>query len=66
MTKIDMTNGYWQFPIAPAEVGLTGFVTSQGHYRWRYIILWLQNAPSTFSRLVAKVFQGLEDFVKSI
>src|SRR6218665_3684430 len=28
MTKLDMTRGYWQVPIASSDVGLTGFVTS--------------------------------------
>src|SRR6218665_606261 len=61
MTKLDMTRGYWQVPIASSDVGLTGFVTSQGHFHWRFMPFGLRNAPATFSRLVTKVFKGLEE-----
>jgi len=52
-------------PVAPCDVGLTGFVTSRGHYHWRYMPFGLQNTPTTFSRLVSKAFQGLEDFCEA-
>src|SRR6218665_2438544 len=66
MTKLDMTRGYWQVPIASSDVGLTGFVTSQGHHHWRFMPFGLRNAPATFSRLVTKVFKGLEEFCEAL
>lgn len=66
VTKLDMTRGYWQVPIASSGVGLTGFVTSHGHYQWRHMPCGLRNALATFIRLVAKIFKELEDFVKLI
>jgi len=61
MTKLDMTKSYFQVPIAPK----TGFVTSQGHFQWHYIAFGLRNAPATFSRLITKVFKGLEEFCEA-
>ena len=49
-------------PIASSDVGLTGFVTSQGHYHWHFMPFGLRNAPATFSRLVKNVFKEQEEF----
>src|SRR6218665_1204557 len=65
MTKLDMIRGYWQVPIASSDVGLTGFVTSQGHYHWCFMPFGLRNAPATFCRLVTKVVKGLEEFCEA-
>jgi len=65
MTKLDMTRGYWQVPITSSDMGLTGFVTSHGHYHWRFMPFGLRNASATFSRLVTKVFKGLEEFCEA-
>jgi len=62
MTKLDMTKGYWQIPIGLQSVPLTGFVVPSGHYQWRYMSFGLRNAPATFSRLVRKLFMGMEAF----
>ena len=50
---------------ASSDVGLTGFVTSHGHFLWRFIPFGLRNAHATFSRLVTKVFKGLEEFCEA-
>src|SRR6218665_2082876 len=65
MTKLDMTKAYFQVPIAPQDRPLTGFVTKQGHFQWRYLAFGLRNAPATFSRLENKVFKGLADFYEA-
>ena len=65
LTKLDMTRGYWQVPIESSSVPYTGFVTPQGHYQWRYMSFGLRNAPATFSKLVRKLFQGLESFCEA-
>src|SRR6218665_2031424 len=65
MTKLDMTRIYWQVPIAPSDVGLTGFVTLHGHYHWRFMPIVFRNASATYSRLVTNVFKGLEEFCEA-
>jgi hypothetical protein len=62
LTKLDMTKGFWQIPIAPAAVEVTAFVTPNGHFQWKYMPFGLRNSPGSFSRLVKKVFAGLESF----
>jgi hypothetical protein len=62
MTKLDMTKAYWQVPLHEDSIPLTGFVTPRGHYQWRYLCFGLRNAPATFSRLIDKVLQGLNEF----
>lgn len=62
LTKLDMVRGYWQVPLDSASIPISGFVTPFGHFRWRYMHFGCRNAPATFSRLVLKLFSGLEVF----
>lgn len=62
MSKLDMTKGYWQIPLTQEARPLTGFVTPHGHYQWKFMSFGLRNAPATFSRLITKVLQGLNEF----
>jgi RNase H-like domain found in reverse transcriptase/Reverse transcriptase (RNA-dependent DNA polymerase)/Integrase zinc binding domain/Integrase core domain/SCAN domain len=62
LTKLDMVRGYWQVPLDNASIPISGFVTPFGHFRWRYMHFGCRNAPATFSRLVLKLFSGLEMF----
>jgi len=60
--KLNMTCGYWQVPLDEESVPISAFVTLFGHFQWRYMPFGLCNAPATFSRLVAKLCHGLEEF----
>jgi hypothetical protein len=60
LTKLDMVRGYRQVPLDNASIPISGFVTPFGHFRWRYMHFGYRNAPATFSRLVLKLFSGLE------
>jgi hypothetical protein len=62
LTKLDATRGFWQIPVESQSIPLTGFVTPHGHYQWRYMAFGLRNGPASFSRLVAKVLHGLDQF----
>jgi len=62
LTKLDMTRGYWQVPLDEESVPISAIVTPFGHYQWRYMPFGLRNAPATFSRIVAKLLRGLDDF----
>src|SRR6218665_2507361 len=65
LSKLDMNKAYWQVEIAPLDRHFTGFVTSSGHWIWKRMASGLRNAPATFSRLVAKAFDGLEQFCEA-
>ena len=62
LTKLDMVRGYWQVPLDSASIPISGFVTTFGHFRWRFMPFGCRNAPATFSRLVSKLFVNMEDF----
>ena len=60
LTKIDLSKGYWQVPMDEKAVPISAFVTSFGHFQWKYMPFGLRNAPATFQRLVQKVLLGLD------
>ena len=62
LTKLDMVKGYWQVPLDSESIPVSGFVTSFGHFRWRFMPFGCRNAPATFSRLVRNLLSGLEMF----
>jgi transposase InsO family protein len=62
LSKIDMTQGFLQVPLDEESQSLTSFVTPFGQFEWKVMCFGLRNATATFSRLVANLLSGLEDF----
>ena len=62
LTKLDMTRGYWQVPLDEESIPVSAFVTPSGHFQRRYMPFGLRNAPATFSRLVLKLLQGMDNY----
>ena len=62
LTKLNITRGYWQFPLDDPFVPISAFVTPFGHFQWCYMPFGLRNAPApaTLSRLVSKLLLGLD------
>ncbi|KAK3770816.1 hypothetical protein RRG08_036417 [Elysia crispata] len=58
LTKVDLSKGYWQIPLAEKAKPLTAFATEKGLYQFRVMPFGLQGAPATFSRLMRKVTDG--------
>jgi hypothetical protein len=65
ITKIDLSKGYWQVGIEKNSRPLTAFVTKFGLMQFKRMGFGLTNAPATFSRLVHKVLDGLQEFVEA-
>ena len=51
-TTFDLAAGYWQVRISNASREKTAFVTQQGLFEFRVMLLGLTNAPVVFQRLM--------------
>jgi hypothetical protein len=59
-TTLDARSGYWQVPLATEDDrDKTAFaIPGGGHYRFRVMLFGLCNAPSTFQRMMERMFAG--------
>jgi len=58
-SSLDLTKGYWQVPLNPADTHKIAFSANRGHYEWTHMPFGLTNAPATFQRLTDTVIRGL-------
>ncbi|GFW42919.1 retrovirus-related Pol polyprotein from transposon 297 [Trichonephila clavipes] len=63
ITVLDLSKGYWQIPLNKTVQRDAAFCTSFGTYRPLRMSSGLKNAPYFFSKLMAELLNGLEDFV---
>ena len=56
---MDMARGYFQVPLKDEDKEKTAFRANNRLYQWTVMPLGLANAPSTFSRLMDMVLNGL-------
>ncbi|GFW44259.1 retrovirus-related Pol polyprotein from transposon 297 [Trichonephila clavipes] len=63
ITVLDLSKGYWQIPLSKTAHRYAAFCTSFGTYRPLRMSFGLKNAPYFFSKLIAELLNGLEDFV---
>ncbi|GFU06327.1 retrovirus-related Pol polyprotein from transposon 412 [Trichonephila clavipes] len=62
ITVFDLSKGYWQIPLSKTIQRYAAFCTSFGTYRPLRMSFGLKNAPYFFSKLMAELLNGLEDF----
>ncbi|GBN17933.1 Retrovirus-related Pol polyprotein from transposon 17.6, partial [Araneus ventricosus] len=62
ITVLDFAKGYWQIPLSENAQRLAAFFTSFGTYRPLRMSFGLKNAPYFFSRLMAELLGGCEEF----
>ena len=58
-SKIDLSKGYWQFPIREEDVHKTGFVTPDGEYEFLRMPFGMVNSGATLVRGVRQLLEGL-------
>ena len=56
---MDLASGFWQVEMKAEDREKTAFSTRQGLFEFLVMPFGLSNSPSTFSRLMAKVLQGM-------
>ena len=58
--KFDMTDGYHQFPLHPDSWDATTFITANGLYRFKRVVMGLSGSGSNFqARMSTEVLTGL-------
>ncbi|XP_071491788.1 uncharacterized protein [Diadema antillarum] len=68
-SKIDLTKGYWQVPLAQQAKPLTAFITHDGLYQFTTMPFGLVNAPASFSRIMRTALRGMpnvDNFIDDI
>ena len=59
LSKIDLTKGYWQIPVAPEDVHKTAFVTPDGQYEFTRMPIGMVNSGATLVRGLRKILEGM-------
>ena len=57
LSKIDLTKGYWQIPVAPEDVYKTAFVTPDGQYEFLRMPFGMVNSGATLVQGLEKVLE---------
>ncbi|XP_043212021.1 uncharacterized protein LOC122376289 [Amphibalanus amphitrite] len=65
-SKIDLSRGYWQFPVREEDVQKIGFVTPDGEYEFLRMPFGMVNSGATLVRGVRKLLEGLPNITAYI
>ena len=58
-SKLDLTKGYWQIPMAEEDRPKTAFSTPEGHFQWRMMPFGLCTSGAVFTRMMRRLLQPL-------
>ena len=66
-TAVDLSSSFWQMPLADAARPYTAFtVSGSGQYQWKVGAMGLMGCPASFSRLMDKVVENLDNVLTYI
>ena len=58
-SKLDLSKGYWQIPLAEEDKEKTAFQTPDGLFQFKVMPFGLVDAPATFSRVMRTLLRDL-------
>ena len=58
-SKIDLSNGYWQIPVAEEDIEKTAFVTPDGTYNFLRMSFGMKNLRARLVREMRKILAGM-------
>ena len=65
ITTLNLTQGYYQIPLAEDTKEKSAFITPLGLYQYNFLPFGMCGAVATFQRLVDMVLRGCKDFAKA-
>ena len=65
-SKIDLSKGYWQIPVAEEDLRKTAFVTTDGQYEFRRMLLGMKNSGATLVRGMRRILSGMNNVASYI
>ena len=57
ISKLDLSKGYYQVPMSPADIPKTAFMCHQGRFEFVRMPFGVKNAPAVFQELMQKLFK---------
>ena len=66
ITTLDLSKGYYQFPIVPSDQKKTAFVTESGKWQFTRMPFGLKGAPAAFQREMDSLFQACPNILAYI
>ena len=57
ISKIDLSKGYYQVPMASVDIPNTAFTCHKGRFEFRRMLFGVKNAPAVFQELMQTIFR---------
>ena len=61
LTKLNLSKGYWQIPVAAKDIPKTAFVTPDGSYEFVKMPFGMMNSGATLVRAIRKLLEDLDE-----